>query len=90
MQTYALARPATRFRLHVLKAKNDKGDFISAPKASSNVEGAVFKVIGKDCALQCDWTALESEGVEFHAFLLKRIANDSKIANQGAVISVDS
>jgi hypothetical protein len=90
MQAYALARPAVRFRLHVLKAKNNKGDFMYAPKATSNVEDAVFKVIGKDCALQCDWTALESDGFEIQAFLPKPTANASKIAKQGAFISIDS
>jgi hypothetical protein len=90
MQAYALARPAVRFRLHVLKAKNNNGDFMYAPKASSNVEDAVFKAIGKDCALQCGWTALESDGFEIQAFLPKPMANGSKIANQGAFISIDS
>jgi DNA mismatch repair ATPase MutL len=90
MQAYALARPAVRYRLHVLKAKNIKGDFIYAPKASSNIEDAVFKVISKDCALQCDWTTLESDGFEIQAFLPKSTANGPKIANQGAFISVDS
>jgi len=90
MQAYALARPAVRFRLHVLKAKNNKGDFMYAPKASSNVEDAVLKVISKDCALQCDWTALESDGFEIHTFVPKPTANGLKIANQGAFISIDS
>jgi hypothetical protein len=90
MQAYALTRPAVRFRLHVLKAKNNKGDFIYAPKVTSNVKDAVLKVIGKDCALQCDWTTLESGGFEIHAFLPKPTANGAKIANHGAFISVDS
>ncbi|EAT88071.2 hypothetical protein SNOG_04311 [Parastagonospora nodorum SN15] len=90
VQAYALARPAVRFRLHVLKAKNNKGDFIYAPKTNSNIEDAVLKVISKDCALQCDWTALESDGFEVHAFLPKPTANESKIANYGAFISIDS
>jgi DNA mismatch repair ATPase MutL len=90
MQVYALARPAIRFRLHVLKAKNSKGDIIYAPKASSSIEDAVFKVIGKDCALQCDWTALESDGFEIQAFLPKSTANGPNIANHGPFISVDS
>ncbi|KAH6638339.1 hypothetical protein C7974DRAFT_451680, partial [Boeremia exigua] len=90
IQAYALARPAVRFRLHVLKAKNNKGDFVYAPKADANVEDAAFKVIGKDCALQCDWTALEMSGYELHAFLPKPAATASKIANHGAFISVDS
>jgi DNA mismatch repair ATPase MutL len=90
VQAYALARPAIRIRLHVLKARNNKVDFIYAPKASSNIEDAVFRVIGKDCALQCDWTAVESDGFEIQAFLPKSTTNGSKIANQGAFVSVDS
>ncbi|KAL5121332.1 hypothetical protein ACEQ8H_000800 [Pleosporales sp. CAS-2024a] len=90
IQAYALARPAVRFRLHVLKAKNNKGDFMYAPKTRFSVEDAVFKVIGKDCALQCDWTAVESDGFEIHAFLPKPAADGPKIANYGAFISIDA
>ncbi|KAF2035811.1 hypothetical protein EK21DRAFT_84216 [Setomelanomma holmii] len=90
MQAYALARPVVRFRLHVLKAKNNKGDFIYALKASANIEDAVLKVIGKDCALQFDWTTLESDGFELHAYLPKPTAIGSKIANHGTFISIDS
>jgi hypothetical protein len=79
-----------RFRLHILKAKNNKGDFTYAPKASSNVQDAVLKVISKDCALQCEWTALEDNGFELHAFLPKPTANGPKIANHGAFISIDA
>jgi DNA mismatch repair ATPase MutL len=90
MQAYALARPAVQFRLHVLKAKNDKSDFVYAPKSNANVEDAVLKVIGRDCALQCDWTALETDGFEVLAFLPKPTAKATKIASQGAFISIDS
>ncbi|KAH7076961.1 hypothetical protein BKA63DRAFT_594594 [Paraphoma chrysanthemicola] len=90
IQAYALARPAVRFRLHVLKAKNNKADLVYAPKASANVEDAALKVVGKDCALQCDWTAIESDDYEVHAFLPKPTANGPKIANHGAFISIDS
>lgn len=90
MQAYAIARPTIRFRLHILKAKNNRSDFIYAPKTSANVEDAALKIIGKDCALQCDWTALEWEGFELHAFLPKPTATGSKVSNHGAFISVDS
>jgi hypothetical protein len=90
IQAYALARPAVRFRLHVSKAKNDKGDFMYAPKSKSTVEDAVLKVIGKDCALQCEWTALGTDGFEIHAFLPRPNAVGAKIANQGAFVSIDS
>ncbi|KNG44131.1 dna mismatch repair protein [Stemphylium lycopersici] len=90
MQAYAFARPTIRFRLRVLKAKNNNSDFIYAPKADANIEDAVLKIIGKDCALQCDWTALEADGFEIHAFLPKPTANGSKASNHGSFISVDA
>lgn len=90
MQAYALARPTIRFRLRVLKAKNNNGDFVYAPKAEANIEDAVLKVIGKDCALQCGLTVLEADGFEVHAFLPKPGATGSKIAHQGAFVSIDA
>ncbi|KAI4953918.1 hypothetical protein J4E91_002767 [Alternaria rosae] len=90
MQAYALARPTIRFRLRVLKAKNNNGDFVYAPKADANIEDAALKVIGKDCALQCDWTVLEAEGFEIHAFLPKPGASGPKIAHQGSFVSIDA
>lgn len=90
MQAYAIARPAIRFRLHVLKAKSNKADFVYAPKANANVEDAALKIVGKECALQCDFTALELNSFELHAFMPKPTAVGSKIANHGAFISVDS
>ena len=90
IQAYALARPAIRFRLHVLKAKDSKIDFVYVPKTDANVEDTVFKVIGKDCALQCNWTATETDGFEVQAFLPKSTADGSKIAHHGAFVSVDT
>jgi DNA mismatch repair ATPase MutL len=90
MQAYTLARPAVRFSLRVLKAKSKTGDFVYAPKKDANVEDAAFKVIGKDCALQCDWTAIEAGGFDVTAFLPRPDCTGSKIANEGAFISVDA
>ncbi|KAF2682760.1 hypothetical protein K458DRAFT_369843 [Lentithecium fluviatile CBS 122367] len=90
MQAYSLARPTVRFSLRVLKAKSNKGDFAYAPKKDANIEDAVFKVIGKNCALQCDWTAMEADGFEVHAFLPKPNAIGSKIAQKGAFVSIDA
>jgi DNA mismatch repair ATPase MutL len=90
LQAYALARPAVRFRFRVLKALDNKGDFVYAPKADCSIEDAVMKVIGKDCALQCDWTVIEASHYDIHAFLPKRTASGSKIVNQGAFISIDA
>ncbi|KAL1604095.1 hypothetical protein SLS60_005687 [Paraconiothyrium brasiliense] len=89
MQSYAFARPSVRFSLRVLKAKSNKGDFTYAPKKDGNAEDAALKIIGKDSALQCDWTAIVSDGFEIHAFLPKPDAIGAKIANVGAFLSVD-
>ncbi|KAF1839995.1 uncharacterized protein K460DRAFT_349578 [Cucurbitaria berberidis CBS 394.84] len=90
IQAYALARPAVRYRLHILKAKNEKGDFVYAPKADADIKDIISKVIGKDCALQCDWTAMETDGFEIRAILPKPTAHGSKIANHGAFVSIDA
>jgi DNA mismatch repair ATPase MutL len=90
VQAYALSRPTVRFSLKVLKAKTNRGDFIYAPKATANMEDAAFKVIGKDCAAQCDWTAIESDRFIVHAFLPKPDGNAAKIANEGAFLSIDA
>ncbi|KAF2855483.1 hypothetical protein T440DRAFT_550887 [Plenodomus tracheiphilus IPT5] len=90
LQAYAFARSAVRFRLRVLKAKSNKGDFVYAPSANARIEDAALKVIGKECALQCNWTAVEADGFEMCAFLPMPTATGSKISNYGAFISIDA
>ncbi|KAF2634915.1 hypothetical protein P280DRAFT_523576 [Massarina eburnea CBS 473.64] len=90
IQAYALARPAVRFSLRILRAKSNKGDFVYAPKKDANVEDAVIKIISKECALQCDWTATKTDGFEIHAYLPRPDAIGSKIANLGAFVAVDA
>ncbi|KAL6711926.1 hypothetical protein ACN47E_002969 [Coniothyrium glycines] len=89
LQAYALARPNVRFRLRIVKALNNRGDFVYAPKLNGNVEDAVLKIFGKECALQCDWTTIESDGFEVYAFLPKPNALATKITNQGTFVSID-
>lgn len=90
MQAYALARPAVRFSLRILKAKNDKGGWLYAPKADASVEDAAIKVVGKDCASQCAWYSTEHEGFIVEGFLPRQQADMSKVNNFGSFISVDS
>lgn len=90
MKAYALARPTIRFQLRVLKARSEKYNFNYAPKSGANVEDAAFKVVGTNCASQCEWTSLKSEGHELYAFLPKSDAARTKIANEGTFLSVDS
>ncbi|KAF2146867.1 uncharacterized protein K452DRAFT_323924 [Aplosporella prunicola CBS 121167] len=90
MQAYALARPATRFSLRVLKSKSDKANFIYAPKPGASVEDAAYKIIGINSANQCTWSILESRGFGIEAFLPKPNGEAAKVGNLGQFISVDS
>ena len=55
VQAYALARPAIRYSLKVLKAKNDKGCFTYAPKSEASVFDAATKIVGTKVIEQCQW-----------------------------------
>jgi DNA mismatch repair protein, C-terminal domain len=90
MQAYAFARPTTRFSLRILKAKNDKGNWTYAPKPGANTADAAFNIVGRNCASQCEWSVLKSNGFNVQAFLPKPDADSSKIANLGQFISIDS
>jgi hypothetical protein len=90
LQSYALARPIVRISMKVLKSKNEKG-FLYAPSiGSAKVEDAVCKIFGKDCASNCVWSILHSNGFEIQAFLPNADANPLKISNVGQYLSVDS
>ncbi len=60
LQAYAIARPATRVSLKVLKAKNDTSNWIYAPKAGASVPDAAMKVVDKNIAGQCHWISWDS------------------------------
>jgi len=55
LQAYAIARPSTRLSLKVLKAKNDKGNWVYAPKAGASVPDAAMKVVDKTISGHCRW-----------------------------------
>lgn len=90
LQAYALARPAVRFSLKVLKAKNDKGNWMYAPKPGAGIEDAALKVAGKDCASQCAWSVVESGGFEIQAYLPRPDADRERISAAGQFVSVDA
>ncbi len=62
LQAYALARPAIRFSLRVLKAKNEKANWTYAPKPGASVQDAATKVVGKKVVEQCQWQIWNSRG----------------------------
>ena len=88
-QAYALARPNVRLSLRVLKAKNDKGNFMYAPKQGGSAEDAALKVIGSACVSQCTWSVLEEDGFILQAFVPRPDADPSKVSGLGAFLSVD-
>jgi len=89
LQSFAFARPHVRFALKVLKGKNDKGNWMYAPKAGGNAEDAAFKIVGAACATQCTWSVIEQSGFTLQAFLPKPDAVAEKVSNIGAFVSVD-
>jgi hypothetical protein len=76
--------------MKVLKAKVDLG-FLYAPSVkAASVEDAVFKIVGKACASNCQWSILDSNGFELQAFLPKVNANPAHISNVGQYLSIDA
>ena len=53
LQAYAFARPVVRFSLKVLKARNDKGNWVYAPKRDASMADAALKIVGKEAAGEC-------------------------------------
>lgn len=63
LQAYAIARPSTRLSLKVLKAKNDKGNWVYAPKAGASVPDGAMKVVDKRIPAHCQWISWRSSEV---------------------------
>lgn len=62
IQAYALARPAIRYSLKVLKAKNDRANFTYAPKSEASVSDAATKIFGIKLVEQCQWRVWTTSG----------------------------
>ena len=90
LQSYAFSRPTVRVSLRVLKAKNDGGNWVYAPKVGANAEDVTLKIAGTRCASQCVWSVVETHGFTLQAFLPKADADAGKISNLGCFFSVDS
>ncbi|KAK5112473.1 hypothetical protein LTR62_004230 [Meristemomyces frigidus] len=90
LQAYAFARPHVRLSLRVLKAKNDKGNWMYAPKPGASVEDAAIKIVGSACVTQCTWIVLEECGFELRALVPRPDAEVSKVANLSSFVSIDA
>ena len=68
MHAYALARPKVRFSMKVMKAKNEKLNWLYAPVGGGSVAGAALRVVGQAAVAQCRWvswsSAMERRGIE--------------------------
>lgn len=63
LQTYALARPAVRLSLKILKSKSDAGNWVYGPTPKAGIADAAYKVAGPDVAAQCIIRSWPSEDV---------------------------
>ncbi|KAI9874695.1 MAG: hypothetical protein M1830_009394 [Pleopsidium flavum] len=82
LQAYAVARPATRLSLKVLKAKSDKSNWMYAPKADASVSDAAMKVVDKNTAGQCHWISWNSAA--YSGLELDRVAGLEDVQDDGA------
>lgn len=55
LQAYALARPAVRFGIKILKVKSHKYNWSYAPKKGDGIPDAVIKALGNKVAEHCHW-----------------------------------
>ena len=60
LQAYAYARPSLRFSLKVLKAKNDKSNWMYAPGGGDTVLDAAIRICGRKLVDQCQWKVWRS------------------------------
>jgi DNA mismatch repair ATPase MutL len=83
LQSYALARPAVRLSLKILKAKDTKADWTFAPGQRGSLDDAVLKIIDKDTRGECvlesyvesgeeDTSDLEKDGFKLEAVLPRK------------------
>ncbi|KAK3675668.1 hypothetical protein LTR78_004309 [Recurvomyces mirabilis] len=89
LQAYAFARPHVRLSFRVLKAKNDKGNWMYAPKSGAGAEDAAIKIMGSACVTQCEWIVLAEGGYELRALVPRPNAEVSKVINAGSFVSID-
>lgn len=75
LQAYAYARSSVRFSLKVLKAKNDKSNWIYAPANGDTVLDAAIKIGGSRLVDQCQWKVWKSS-VEDTSSIIEAETND--------------
>ncbi|KAH3338364.1 hypothetical protein KXW81_009228 [Aspergillus fumigatus] len=102
VQSYAIARPTIRLSLKVLKAANEKANWVFAPGKNASLTDAALKVAGTEVASACvtkPWPCANESGEESRvvngsSFQLMALLADpgsdfSKVNNAGQFFSVD-
>ncbi|KAG2420227.1 hypothetical protein HFD88_005027 [Aspergillus terreus] len=102
IQEYAAAQPSKRLSLKVLKAKNENGNWMYAPKPNAGLLDAALKIAGADVASTCvlkhwpipeatsDFTCIEANpDCCMTALVLDPNADLAKASNLGQYISID-
>ena len=67
LQAYALARPLVRFSFKVLKAKNEKANWIYSPVPNIALSQAALRVLDQNAVKQCEtqvWPPPTGESLE--------------------------
>jgi DNA mismatch repair ATPase MutL len=64
LKAYALARPMVRISMKILKAKNDKDNFIYAAKTGATVTDAAMMIFGQQILAECEWHVWSSTVAE--------------------------
>jgi hypothetical protein len=64
LQTYAIAKPSSRFSFRVLQCRSESANWTYGPKKNANLVDAALIVAGADIAIQCiceNWSPAELE-----------------------------
>ncbi|KAH1985700.1 hypothetical protein KXW88_009261 [Aspergillus fumigatus] len=102
VQSYAIAQPTIRLSLKVLKAANEKANWVFAPGKNASLTDAALKVAGTEVVSACvtkPWPCANESGEESRvvngsSFQLMALLADpgsdfSKVNNAGQFFSVD-
>ena len=82
LQAYTLVRPTVRLSLKVLKAKNNKQDWIYNPAKGISTKDAVMGVFGKRVVDQCQWIVWTSPSIREMAMIgTQHSSDDERNAN---------
>ena len=89
LQSYALVRHNVRFSLKILKANNDKSNWVYVPGRVGSLEEACYSVIGRACWQSCLFETEQNNEFRIDALVPRANADPQKISKVGQFVSVD-